>query len=217
MVVGRGIMNMGRINVNPTITVLEISPNDLKCDGYASFAITVNRVDLLTPHPSGTVRVVNVDTGGALVSGTLEDGYVLLTNQMPNGAYNFSAIYNGVVNAFAPSQSSTIEYNVNFITTTILLSGPENFKADDGAEYVAEVTAGFRVSPGSPNGYVIFTANDGYQITTIDMTPLVENEVTLKIDGGDFAVGSWIIGAQFISDGICYASSDIDTQNVLVT
>lgn len=217
MVVGRGIMNIGRININPTITTLEISPNDLECDGYAFFAIEVDRTDMLTPRPTGTVRVINVDTGSAILSGTLEDGYILLNQQMSNGAYNFAAVYNGVVNSFAPSQSTNVEYNVNYIQTTVRLSGPSTFRADDGAEYIAEVTSGFRVSPVSPSGYVIFTANDGYQITTIDTVLLVGDDATLKIDEDDFTVGSWIISAQFISDGICYASSDIDSQNVLVT
>jgi hypothetical protein len=218
MVVGRGIMNMGRINVNPTITTLEISPDNLQCDGYAFFAIDVERVDMNTPHPNGTVLIINVDTGSTLLSGTLEDGYILLNKQMTNGAYNFAAIYNGIVNSFAPSQSTTIQYNVSFLTTIIHLTGPANFREDDGAEYLAQVTGEFVAAPtGSPSGYVIFTANDGYQITTLDIVPLLGGEATLKIDGGEIVAGSWIIGAQFISDGICYASSDIDTQNVLVT
>ncbi len=217
MVVGRGLMNMSRISVNPTITTLEISPIDLVCDGYAYFAIEVERVDMLTPRPTGTVRVINVDTGSGIISGSLEDGYILLEKQMSNGAYNFAAIYNGVVNSFAPSQSSTVEYNVNFIQTTIRLTGPDTFRSDSVAEYLAEVTGGLRISPGNPNGYVIFTANDGYQITTIDILPLFENEATLKINENEFALGSWIIAAQFISDGICYASSDIDSKSVSVT
>jgi hypothetical protein len=154
MVVGRGIMNMGRININPTITTLEISPNDLQCDGYAFFAIDVDRVDMNTPRPNGTVIVINVDTGSTFLSGTLEDGYILLNKQMTNGVYNFAAIYNGVVNSFASSQSSTVQYNVNFLTTIIRLTGPANFRKNDGAEYLARVTGGFVAAPtGSPSGH----------------------------------------------------------------
>ncbi len=218
MVVGRGLMYISHININPTVTSLDVSPSYLECDGYATFTVGVDRANGITPRPTGSVRVIDVDTGATIVGGNLDDGYYISNIQLINGVYNFVALYNGVINVFAASQSATVGYNVSFIGTTIRLTGPDTFRSDDGARYVADVSADILIAaPIFPDGVVIFTANDGYQTTILGIIPLVSGRAIIDISGGILVAGSWTITAQFISDGICYASSGTESKNVLVT
>lgn len=218
MTAGQGLMNIGRISVNPTITTLEIVPDNLMCDGYAYFIVDVNRADLQLPRPTGNVRIINIDTGNTLASNSLVDGYVVINSQLSNGAYNFAVLYNGVINSFAPSQSDVIQYNVSFIPTNARIEGPSPFRTSDAVNYEATVDANI---PGPSinisNGIMLFMANDGYQSIILDIVDVINNFATTTIVGGTLSVGNWEISAQYISDGRCYASSDTSIKDAEVT
>lgn len=217
MVVGRGLMNIGRISVNPTITSLEITPDDLACDGYAYFSIDVDRADLETPRPNGVVRIIDTSNGSSVVSGDLVDGYIILNTQLSNGIYNFAALYNGIINFFAPSQSDTVGYNVNFLKTKIDIVGPTEFREEEDVEYVVSVDIVGDSLVIVTTGSVQFILSDGYQQTLLDIIDVVNEEATLNIPGNTIAPGDWEISAQYISGGICYASSDTNIINITVT
>lgn len=125
MTIARGIMQIGRLNIYPTVTTL----NSITPDGYAfcgdlvSFSVSVANV-LGTPIPTGTVQIKDFDTDTIIASDTLDgSGNVTISTLLYNGSIRPYAYYTGVTNSFAVSQSSNPTlYSVNVIGTTATIT-----------------------------------------------------------------------------------------------
>jgi hypothetical protein len=131
MAIGRGIMQVGRINIYPTAaSFVSISPPDFTtCGTTVTFSVNVaNTKSPFTPIPGpsdGYVSVVDINTGTIIGTSALGvDGNATIVNTLSNGVLWLVAIYSGSKNKFKSSQSLISPYLVNFITTETIITLP---------------------------------------------------------------------------------------------
>jgi hypothetical protein len=123
MPLGRGLMNVGRFTIYQTNTTINsISPGSAICGDTVTFNITVGNNTLDGPIPTGTVSIVNINSGTVLATNSLISGIVAIAVSPTISMGKYVAIYNGVHNSFEDSISSVVNYNVsanNTITTVL--------------------------------------------------------------------------------------------------
>jgi len=131
MAIGRGIMQVSRINIYPTAaSFVSISPPDFAtCSDLITFNVKVeNTKSPFTPVPGvsdGYVSVVDITTGTIIGTSALNaSGLATITNTLSNGILWLAVIYTGLNNKFKSSQSAISPYYVNFELSDTAISFP---------------------------------------------------------------------------------------------
>jgi hypothetical protein len=135
MPVARGIMQMDRINVWPTVTTFSVTPaSPTTCGTAITCSVTVTNSAANVP-PLGTVRMIDGNNNAILATGTLAAAGVnystaTLYPSITNGSIALTAKFIGQVGGtdlahqFKPSLSAPISYNVNLISANTSISSP---------------------------------------------------------------------------------------------
>lgn len=131
MAIGRGIMQVSRINIYPTVaSFISISPADFTTCGIPiTFSVNVaNQKSPFTPTPGpsdGYVSIVDINTGTIIGTSILDaGGNATIINTLLNGILWLVVKYTGFNNKFKPSQSLISPYLVNFQMSQTSVSSP---------------------------------------------------------------------------------------------
>jgi hypothetical protein len=164
MPVGRGLMQMDRINIYSTSTamdILETSP--YTCGETVHFHVVVTNITAGSPTPTGTVNIFDQTSSTILNSGALAGGAVTIPVVLgaSGTSYNFVAQYVGtVINpVFNPSTSSPpiVISTAGIGTNTVMNMTPSqvfcSYQGFLSGQVVATTTA---VSGPTPTGTVNF-------------------------------------------------------------
>lgn len=146
MPIGRGIMQMDRINVYPTTaSFLSIYPaSPASCGDILTFNIKITNTRDPAIIPTGTASVMDLNTGNVLGTATLDaaTGIGVIVSLNNSGNLNLVVRYNGgivhgmdgysITRQFGSSVSSAQLYNINLLETATTVSVPT-----DGSGYCA--------------------------------------------------------------------------------
>lgn len=181
MPIARGLMQISRFTILPTVTTLTINPTSpISCADAATVEFNVT-VTSSSGTPTGTVVIRNADTSQIVGTGILSAGSVTIPViiVLSSGTFNFTANYLGKVNSFAPSISAIKKYIINSIPTTTTMvppvgtyffckNSPFTVNAHiDCTPTGATGTSTFVFWKSNTDGYVIGNSTlDGYQNTS---------------------------------------------------
>jgi hypothetical protein len=210
MPVARGIMQIGRINIYPTITTISnidsISP--AMCGDPITFTITVAN-ERGTPVPTGTVYLMDRQT--PIGSGALSAGTTTITIPLNTGNLQLHAFYPGIVNLFGASNSSPIiPYDVYPIETqtTVLHTDDAYFCSNLEYELHAHVELIYGIA--TPTGNVIFNIyfNDVDYITIGTASLDSSGNASIIMPANTVLPNNlYYIHAFYLGDG-CYGESE---------
>jgi hypothetical protein len=195
MPLARGIMQMGRINVYPTITTLVsiTPPGSANCGDTVTFHVTVaNARGISFPVPTGIVSIIDQDTGTVLGSGSLVAGAAAINTFPANGTVHAVALYAGVVNQFGNSQSFPPEqYSTTIIdtTTTVTTSSGSYFCFHLPFSISAHVAPNSGMA--TPTGTVTFNLySDAVTFVTIGTSTLSGGNASINIPADSTVPGN---------------------------
>jgi hypothetical protein len=175
MPVARGIMQIGRITIQPTTISFSIDPTSpINCQEGETITFDVS-VGSIAGTPTGTIGVIDILIKDLLTNeivgfGTIDSfGNATIPIQLPisEGDKEFAAFYLGKLNEYGPSNSTRRSYRINPNPTTTNIIAPTipyYFCKNYDFSISSETSSAF----GNPDGYTSFlywlNNSDGYLI-----------------------------------------------------
>lgn len=226
MVIARGIMQVGRINIWPTSTIMSLSPpSPVTCTTVISFTVTVFNDGANVP-PGTMISVIDTISGLSIIFDLLSPisanaSRLIVSTAIPPGNFNLVAFYSGniggpdLAHQFKASKSNSILYNVNLVNTFTRMSAPPDgtsFSHSSSQSITAFVTLFSDLVTPITVGTVSFNLwSDDTTFTPIPGTASLNGSghATLNIPANFTTPGVYYIQALYLGDSCHTVSQSI--------